>query len=316
MKKCTKCGVEKAESEFGKTRFGTLRSWCNRCKADDIKRLRDSRRNPDIPKRGEKIRGDKAWCTSCGAWLPLADFGRCAGSPGGLYTWCKPCVAKSQKERRLRNPAAKSAANKRYRDRARARKYREHPELVEKQRRRAEAKREKFALDHTCTGDNHILCPRCGETKLSSEFCAGRIPYCRSCWKVYCREYRETHSEFYGSIKARAAEWREQHPERVRELTRRWRREHPEQCAWAHRQREAQKRGGGTYSREEWLALLKSHEGKCAKCGATEDITADHIVPLALGGSNTIDNIQPLCRSCNSRKGATVGDFRRLGVVG
>jgi 5-methylcytosine-specific restriction endonuclease McrA len=32
-------------------------------------------------------------------------------------------------------------------------------------------------------------------------------------------------------------------------------------------------------------------------------VTVDHIVPLAKSGGNTIDNVRPLCYSCNSKKG-------------
>ncbi|MFE6489697.1 HNH endonuclease [Streptomyces sp. NPDC057757] len=32
------------------------------------------------------------------------------------------------------------------------------------------------------------------------------------------------------------------------------------------------------------------------------DLTADHVVPLARGGSSTPENTRVLCRSCNSRK--------------
>ena len=48
--------------------------------------------------------------------------------------------------------------------------------------------------------------------------------------------------------------------------------------------------------------VFKLHGEKCLACGATEDITLDHIVPVCKGGKNEIDNLQPLCKSCNSKK--------------
>jgi 5-methylcytosine-specific restriction endonuclease McrA len=70
--------------------------------------------------------------------------------------------------------------------------------------------------------------------------------------------------------------------------------------------RRARKRGadvGLTVGRKRQLLVLQ--KGRCAACrsGGVE-LTLDHIVPLALGGSHTDDNVQLLCRSCNSRKSA------------
>lgn len=68
----------------------------------------------------------------------------------------------------------------------------------------------------------------------------------------------------------------------------------------------------GTHSKEEWEEL-KGFFGHCVICGTSSDeakLVKDHIVPIYQGGSDGIDNLQPLCQSCNSRKGPDVTDYR------
>jgi HNH endonuclease len=55
--------------------------------------------------------------------------------------------------------------------------------------------------------------------------------------------------------------------------------------------------------REVW----RRDQGRCAACGAQERLEFDHIVPVAMGGSNTARNIQLLCERCNRVKGPTLG---------
>jgi 5-methylcytosine-specific restriction endonuclease McrA len=40
----------------------------------------------------------------------------------------------------------------------------------------------------------------------------------------------------------------------------------------------------------------------CSRCGSQRDLTADHILSLAHGGQNILENIMVLCLSCNSSK--------------
>ena len=43
---------------------------------------------------------------------------------------------------------------------------------------------------------------------------------------------------------------------------------------------------------------------QCAYCGSPADLQWEHIVPLAMGGPDNIDNLVRACRSCNLQKGA------------
>jgi 5-methylcytosine-specific restriction endonuclease McrA len=54
------------------------------------------------------------------------------------------------------------------------------------------------------------------------------------------------------------------------------------------------------------IFVWRRDEGRCASCGAQQDLEFDHVVPLALGGSNTARNIQLLCERCNRSKGANI----------
>ena len=72
----------------------------------------------------------------------------------------------------------------------------------------------------------------------------------------------------------------------------------------------------GTHAKEQWIRLCAKYDFKCCRCNS-EVIggipTKDHIIPITSGGSDLIDNLQPLCRECNTSKGCETKSYRYNG---
>jgi 5-methylcytosine-specific restriction endonuclease McrA len=70
-----------------------------------------------------------------------------------------------------------------------------------------------------------------------------------------------------------------------------------------HIRRTREKRG--SFTQGEIITLYVKQYGKCANCFAAISSNTwhkDHSVPLSMGGTNTIENMQLLCRPCNRSK--------------
>jgi 5-methylcytosine-specific restriction endonuclease McrA len=125
------------------------------------------------------------------------------------------------------------------------------------------------------------------------------------------REKARLHARrVYESKKPYMEAWRAANAEKLRE----WRRardatlsEELRENRRVHvRNRRARKKGnGGKHTAAQIRDLLVRQRYKCPFCPANlrRGYHADHIMPLALGGSNDISNIQLLCPTCNDSKG-------------
>lgn len=173
-------------------------------------------------------------------------------------------------------------------------------------------------------------CKKCG--------CSFSGDRCRPCANSSSRQFRLNNPE---KARASSAAWRKNNPEAMLAARKRWSDANPEKLklyaatraekhgdkqlakvkAWAkenpekyrkatiisnHNRRAKQKAAGGKLSRDLSSNLFQLQKGKCACCGKPlgANYHMDHIMPIALGGTNTDDNIQLLTRLCNIRKNA------------
>lgn len=140
------------------------------------------------------------------------------------------------------------------------------------------------------------------------------------------RQYREKHRE---KINTKARERRkkalehyreigrnsyERHAEERRNYSIEYYRRFPEKSVAASNRRRALKLlAEGSHTEKDWEKLKAFYSFKCLRCGKQEPeikLTRDHVIPLTQGGSDSIDNIQPLCARCNSKKNHKHIDYR------
>lgn len=191
-------------------------------------------------------------------------------------------------------------------------------------------------------------CTKCKEWKSLSEFAESKTSkdglryWCKECmairWKLWYQankdKKRERDREYQRANPDKKREYnkrfREKSPEKASATTQRWRENHPEEYKarsrtdgqrWyknnpeavkvrSHRRRTHKINSSGNFTAEEWEALCKQYDYLCLCCKEQKPLTVDHVIPISKGGTNNIDNIQPLCQSCNCRKKDRSTDYR------
>jgi len=69
--------------------------------------------------------------------------------------------------------------------------------------------------------------------------------------------------------------------------------------------RQKKRRGGARLQKTLRVNVMARDGAFCRTCQSTENLTLDHIVPLALGGANEEANLQMLCQPCHTKKNYT-----------
>lgn len=143
-------------------------------------------------------------------------------------------------------------------------------------------------------------CKKCGSTDRRSN------GNCRPCNIEASRQWRaKNRARINLYNRAKNASWNQA---RNRESAAEWKRNNP---ASYHNKRAKLLGIEGTFTNSEWKSLCLKTGKKCLKCGDDKStLTVDHIIPFSKGGTNYIENIQPLCKNCNSQKHTESTDYR------
>lgn len=177
---------------------------------------------------------------------------------------------------------------------------------------------------------NGKKCSTCQVLKPLSEFNGNRstwdgvCPECKVCKTIRDADYYKRHSEEH---KSNSMRWKRTHREKINELNRmrynpeleKQKRKNRRQINWAkvretERKHKERRRGANIiHTRDEWIALCDQYNNICLSCRRNIKLERDHIIPLSKGGDDHINNIQPLCRSCNAKKHDKTIDYRSMG---
>lgn len=67
------------------------------------------------------------------------------------------------------------------------------------------------------------------------------------------------------------------------------------------------RRAANAFIRLSWVRdkVMQRDGMKCCDCSSSDNLTIDHIISVIRGGENTVENLQTLCRACNSRKSSS-----------
>ena len=178
-------------------------------------------------------------------------------------------------------------------------------------------KKGKYGLKSKCKSCVH------GYYKENFENIAGRVHEYRkeNAERIaeYSRNYRKANPEKIAEyLKANAEKiayrvrvYRNANAEKIADSILAYKKSNPEKRQAINRNRRAREFSAeGKHTAADVLAIFEKQQGLCANCqtklfkSGKQKYHVDHIMPLALGGSNWPSNLQCLCPFCNLSKGA------------
>lgn len=241
---------------------------------------------------------DSKQCSRCHQWRPRTEYRSAKKTRDGLYAWCNPCSLEYRREWAKANPERQRAAKQREYSRH-ADKYREY--------------RQQYYRENKERVDEH-------NRRAYHENREARREYSRQYYAKNRDRLGRINRQYYAAHRVELTAWHREHyrqnKEAYHQRATRWRVANRLACRliW-HRRRARERNAEGSHTVREWYALLEWFGSKCLACGSHESLTIDHVIPLSCGGSNRIDNLQPLCHSCNSAKSASTVDYRDAAML-
>ncbi len=173
-----------------------------------------------------------------------------------------------------------------------------------------------------------------------------KTSWCKNCCKIHTKNYRKTNKErvknsnqqYYKNniekLKIKNKNYYLNNKEKIYKINKNWKLNNPEKVKiickrWANKNKEyyyikcIERRSlknnlTGAFTQQEWNNIKQQYDNKCVLCKKDKKLTVDHIIPISKWNRwikkhpeinyecNDIENIQPLCQSCNSSKGAKI----------
>jgi len=211
-------------------------------------------------------------CSKCGEEKPSSEFKPDAKMKSGLSSQCKSCRNAAVNAWCKANIEKKRAANKKWRE--------ENPDKVKASSAKWYAANSQKSLIYT---------------KLWYESNKEKALATRAAWRSANKDR--------AMVAAKA--WQSNNRDKVRAAVKKWQKLNPDAAkAISQNRRAREKQAVGRLSSGLSKKLFALQKGKCACCKKSlgSDYHMDHIMPLALGGTNTDDNIQLLTAKCNNQK--------------
>jgi hypothetical protein len=291
MLTCSKCGLEKDESEFNK-RPSRPRGYTSHCKACTKEYMTTHSENYRELRRKKKERYKQQLietpnlitrkvCTKCGIEQGITEFYKASNKEDGLTCHCKTCQKKYRDENadHYKEIKAKYYFDHKDEQSERAKIYRKENDAEIKARwKKMYAQKREILIARSLAWDK----------THKKEVRERRAKH----YKENREEILKRYMEYCKSPRGRATQARSRHK-------RYWR----------------ENETVATLTSDQWQKIIDSQNNKCAMCGKrftkTRFPTRDHIIPVSLNGGLTFENVQALCRNCNSKKQADL-DYSKI----